>query len=415
LTPVPVELPLRPNEAAALSDLVFQHMEGRPPGDDARARLAARIAALELESIRPCTAALVRDPVHRNVYYMPVDGLSGPAPVPLLLHMTLASAPSSALFPRSLLVGRMRPAGGREVVVNAVPFGPSDAANIRTFAEQLDRAFLPRPQGAQPSIVVRERQPASALAVAFDGFRQVLKATGVNWACLAAPYEICLWAAIRAGWREGYSAAAERIPIQGDGRLGDIKDRIRDSAGCTRFTIDASPALGRPAEAIPSSWLLEEFAEPVQIADTVYGFAADEIARLNVKFGRGLELCEELFDFIRQTKTASGAGRSFDFALSLDRAGTAIAPKELIFCLHWLKARGRPAQLVAPGLNMDTLAELAAVARHFNATLSLEAPVRQEELEAIGRVVFGHVSLTVSLSESPDPLHIVRLASLMHG
>jgi hypothetical protein len=160
---------------------------------------------------------------------------------------------------------------------------------------------------------------------------------------------------------------------------------------------------------------LEEFAEPVQIADTVYGFAADEIARLNVKFGRGLELCEELFDFIRQTKTASGAGRSFDFALSLDRAGTAIAPKELIFCLHWLKARGRPAQLVAPGLDLDTLAELAAVARHFNATLSLEAPVQQEALEAIGRVVFGRVSLTASLSETPDPLHIARLASLMRG
>lgn len=410
MTPVPVELPLRPNEAAALADLVFQHMEGRSPGDDARARLAARIAALELESVRPCPASLVRDPVHRNVYYMPVDGLSGPAPVPLLLHMTLASAPSSALFPQSLLVGRMRPAGGREVVVNAAPFAASDAANVRAFAEQLDRAFLPRPQGPQPSIVVHERPPASALAVAFDGFRQVLKATGVNWACLAAPYETCLWAAIRAGWREGYSAAAERVPL-GD----DSKDRIRDSAGCTRFTIDASPALGRPAETIPGSWLLEEFAGPVQIAGAVYAFTADEIAGLNLKFGRGLELCEELFDFIRQTRSVAGAGRSFDFALSLDRAGAALTPKELIFCLHWLKARGRPAQLVAPGLNLDTLAELAAVARHFNATLSLEAPVEQAAIEAVGRAVFGRVSLTVSLSESPDPLHIVRLASLMRG
>jgi hypothetical protein len=410
LTPVPVELPLRPNEAAALADLVFQHLEDRPVGDDARARLAARIAALELESIRPYTAALVRDPVHRGVYYLPVDGLSGTAPVPLLLHLTPASAPSSALFPRSLLVGRMRPAGGREVVVNAAPFAVSDAANVRAFAEQLDRAFLPRPQGPQPSIVVHGRQPDADLPVAFDGFRQVLKATGVNWACLAAPYETCLWAAIRAGWREGYSAAAERIPLD-----GNSKNRIRDSAGCTRFTIDAAAALGRPAETIPENWMLEEFSRPAQIAGTVYGFTADEIARLNLKFGRALELCEELFDFIRQTKAAAGAGRSFDFALSLDRAAAALTPQELVFCLHWLKARGRPAQLVAPGLDLDTLAEAAAVARHFNATLSLEAPVEQAAIEAVGRAVFGRVSLTVSLSDSPDPLHIVRLASLMRG
>jgi hypothetical protein len=415
LTPVPVELPLRPNEAAALADLVFQHLEGRPLNGETRARLAARIAALELESIRCYPASLVRDPVHRNVYYLPADGLSGPAPVPLLLHITLASAPSSALFPKALLVGRMRPAGGREVVVNAVPFGPADAAHLRAFAVQLDRAFLPRPQGAQPSLVAGGPEPAASLPLAFEGFRQVLKTVGVNCAAVAGPYEVCLWAAIRAGWREGYSAVAERIRLEGAEDREELRERLRRSSGYTRFTIDVSARTGPPAGEGQEAWLAEQFGRPFPIADRVYAFTAGEVSELARRFGRALELAQELFDFIRQARAASGLGRSFDFALALDRAGTATPANDLIFCLHWLKARGRPAQLVAPALGPDTLAELAAVARHFNTTLSVETAVKEELLEAVGQAAAGRVSLTVALSESPDPAQIVRLASLVRG
>ncbi|MDP2998910.1 MAG: hypothetical protein Q8N47_15590, partial [Bryobacterales bacterium] len=347
-----------------------------------------------------------------------------------LLRVALASAPSSAVFPRALLVGRMRPASGREVVVNAVPFGPRDSANIRAFAEVLDRAFLPRPQGALPAIVVGSGHPESALPAAFEAFRQILKNTGVNWASIQASYEAGLWAAIRAGWREGYSAGAGPIVAGGDADAGPIHEAIRDSAGCSRFTIDASRAPGLQAE--PRTWSdaeAGEFERPFAIGDVSYVFTREELARLEAMFGHGLRLAEELYDFIRRTKAESGLGRSFDFELSLEAAATPTTPKQLIFCLHWLKTRGRAAQLVSPNLNLDAVeelvprplvplpngrgsetilsrarqqaeepnhavAELAAVARHFNATLSVGScdAEREDAVEAIGRATAGRVN-----------------------
>ena len=413
---MPVELPVRPHEAVALADLVFEHLEGRPLTGDARARLAARLAGLKLESIRPYAGSLVRDNVHRSVYYLSVDGLSGPAPIPLLLRVALASAPSSAVFPRALLVGRMRPASGREVVVNAVPFGPRDAANIRAFAEELDRAFLPRPQGAMPAIAVETRHPEAALPAAFEAFRQILKNTGVNWASLEGSYEAGLWAAIRAGWREGYSAGAGRMVAAGDAGVERNQEAIRDCAGCTRFTIDASRAPELQAES--RAWSdaeAGEFARPFTIGDVSYVFTADELARLEARFGRGLRLTGELYDFIRSAKAESGLGRSFDFELSLDGAETLTTPKELIFCLHWLKTRGRAAQLVSPNLNLDAMGELAAVARYFNATLSVSSSGGEPEdaIEAIGRATAGRVNCRIAGEFQAS--HIVRLASRLRG
>ncbi|MEK7752360.1 MAG: hypothetical protein AAB654_10625, partial [Acidobacteriota bacterium] len=356
---MPVELPVRPGEAVALADLVFEHLEGRPLTGDARARLAARLTGLKLESLRPYAGSLVRDNVHRSAYYLPVDGLSGPAPVPLLLRVALASAPSSAVFPRALLVGRMRPASGREVVVNAVPFGPRDTANIRAFAEVLDRAFLPRPQGALPAIVVGSGHPESALPAAFEAFRQILKNTGVNWASIQASYEAGLWAAIRAGWREGYSAGGGPIVAAGNADAGRIHETIRDAAGCSRFTIDAFRAPELQAQ--PRTWSdaeAGEFERPFTIGDFSYVFTREELDCLETKFGHGLRLAEELYDFIRRTKAESGLGRSFDFELSLEAAATPTTPKQLIFCLHWLKTHGRAAQLVSPNLNLDAVEEL---------------------------------------------------------
>ena len=39
MSSVPIELPLKPSEAAALADLIFQYAEGRPLNDDIRNRL----------------------------------------------------------------------------------------------------------------------------------------------------------------------------------------------------------------------------------------------------------------------------------------------------------------------------------------------------------------------------------------
>ncbi|MCX6636989.1 MAG: hypothetical protein NT090_18195 [Acidobacteria bacterium] len=413
---MPVELPVRPNEAVALADLVFEHLEGRPLTGNARARLAARLAGLKLESIRPYAGSLVRDNVHRSAYYLSVDGLSGPAPVPLLLRVALASAPSSAVFPRALLVGRMRPASGREVVVNAIPFGPRDTASIRTFAETLDRAFLPRPQGAMPAIAVETRHPETALPAAFEAFRQILKNTGVNWASIEGSYEAGLWAAIRAGWREGYSAGAGRIVAAGDADIERNQEAIRDSGGYSRFTIDASRAFQLPGQ--PPIWSDAEaglFARPFTVGGVSYAFTPDELARLEVKFGHPLRVTGELYDFIRGTKAESGLGRSFDFELSLEAAETPTTPKELIFCLHCLRTHGRAAQLVSPNLNLDAVAELAGVARHFNATLSvrLSGGEREDTIEAIGRATAGRVNYRIAGEFQAS--HIVRLASRLRG
>ena len=71
-----------------------------------------------------------------------------------------------------------------------------------------------------------------------------------------------------------------------------------------------------------------------------------EVLRLAVKFGESLKLNEELYDFIRQEKS----GEPFDFEPSIDEAETLTTPKEMFFYMHWLKPRGRPAQLVPPNL-----------------------------------------------------------------
>ncbi|MCX6630495.1 MAG: hypothetical protein NTW28_23005, partial [Candidatus Solibacter sp.] len=96
MTPVPLELPLRPAEAADLANLIFDHAEGKPLSGDVRNRLAARAAVLKLQTITPFPGSLERDPVHLSVYYLAVDGTAmDGARVPLLLHMARAAAPTS--------------------------------------------------------------------------------------------------------------------------------------------------------------------------------------------------------------------------------------------------------------------------------------------------------------------------------
>jgi len=151
---VPIELPLKPSEAAALADLIFQFTEGRPLNDETRNRLNGRLGALEQTSMIPFMGSLQKDPIHASAYYIAVDAMSESGVNPLLLRMALASSPASALFPDPILIGRMRPGGGREIVVNAIPFAASDRQNIRTFASRIDRSFYPRPQGAQSAISV---------------------------------------------------------------------------------------------------------------------------------------------------------------------------------------------------------------------------------------------------------------------
>jgi hypothetical protein len=116
------------------------------------------------------------------------------------------------------------------------------------------------------------------------------------------------------------------------------------------------------------------------------------------------------------------AGRSFDFEPSLEGAATATTPHELVFWLHWLKARGHGAQLAAPHLGGDgvgeRLKEFAAIARHYQCILSIcsGAGHSLEQLEAIARATVGRVNYRISPelrlpAEEPDyARYIVWLA-----
>ena len=504
MTPVPFDLPLNPAEAGELAALVFAVAGGKPLSDDLRSRLAVRASTLKLESITPYFGSLERDPVHRSMFYLAVDGNKGQ---PLLLHLSLASSPSSAIFPKALLIGRMRRPGSHEIVINASPFGSTDHGNLFKFATEINTAFLPRPQGAGPAIASGNRHPEISLPAAFDAFRTILKRTGRNLAstvqlsatremttdaALAARdgerptdpghtrvsirhlYHAGLWAAIRSGWREGYTAEADHFIVTGStpeevARSVDAtKEAIRQAAGFTKFTTDTSrlfvleadprhPAAWSDAvveerfesvfDAEERAWILDEFVRTVAVGDDSFTFTREEVLRLAVKFGESLKLNEQLYDFIRQTRASQKPSRSFDFEPSLDEAETLTTPRELVFYMHWLKARGRAAQLVPPNLGfkkrqaypvaMESSAEagiglqeyaahkmwpelvervasefdgdpveefsarvrsLAAVARHFQATLSIHSGSgkQPEILDAIGRATAGRVNYKIS-------------------
>jgi hypothetical protein len=367
MTPIPLILPLRASEAGALADLVYQQVEGKGLTEDVRHRFAARVPPLGLQTFTPFPGSWQQDPIHLSTYYIAID-TRGEPPQSLLLRIALDSSPASGLFPGAVLIGRMRTGGGREVVINAIPFAAGDHSNINTFAEQVDRAFLPRPQGPYPAISVRGGNPEAT----FRDFGGILKAAGTNLASLECPYHAGVWAAIRAGWREGFNLGAG--PIAAAGATDDEILRAA-AAGYTRFTIEAS--------------MIEA--------------SGHELTRV-----------EELHDHIAKIKAGQNSWKHFDFELSL-RDSHPNSIEELRFCLKWLKTRGRPPQLIEPNLNADRgcLAELAEVARQFNATLSIRSRgnERERELEEIARATGGRFNYKVSGKDAD----LRRVASCLLG
>jgi hypothetical protein len=257
---IPLLLPLKANEAAALADLVYQQLEGKPLTPDVRNRFAARLPQLALETFTPFPGSLARDPIHPSTYYLAIEAQS-----PLLLRIALASSPASGLFPGAMLIGRMRPGGGREIVINAVPFNFTDRESVRTFAERLDPTFLPRSQGPQSAIVAE----GTDFPAAFRAFRAILKSTGLNLAAIAGDYEIALWSAIRAGWREGWNAqssdpsAADYTKYSVAGsleQLEQIYERIRAAKAGHVFDFE----IATPGDAASALDWMKSRGKPVQ-------------------------------------------------------------------------------------------------------------------------------------------------------
>jgi tagaturonate epimerase-like protein len=493
-------------EIAAVAECILRNVEGRPLSQDLRAQLARELDARRLAMLRAHARSLESDPQHPANYYLVFDTLESGRATSWLLQVAPASAAAAERFAHPVWAERIRassnPAsGGTEVKV--FPFASSDHENIRIFAEQVSPAFLPRPQGAQPAVAAGNRHPEFSLPAVFDAYRAILETLKVNMASTVqlsatremttdealasrdgeiptAPghtrvsirhlYHAGLWAAIRAGWREGYTAEADHFIVSGSNAeqvrasVEAVKEAIRHAAGYTKFTTDTSRLFELESDprhprawsdsAVQARfqqsfsdeerrWVLSEFSSSFPIEGASYKFAQDEVIRLAVKFGQSLKLNEELFDSIRAVKRDA----SFDFEPSLDEAETLTTAKELLFYMHWLKARGRPAQLVPPNLGfkkrqaypvaMETtprgglglveychhkmwpelvprvtaqfhsrpleelaarVSELAAVALYFDGTLSIHSGSgkQPEVLECIGRATAGRVNYKIS-------------------
>ena len=338
MTPVPLDLPLHPNEAAELAGLIFEHAEGKPLTANLRSRMAARVAALKLETITPYFGSLARDPVHPSAYYLAVDGANSS---PQLLYLGLGNAPTSSTFHNPLLIGRIQRMNGPEFVINATPFGAADHAHIESFAANIDTAFLPRPQGSRASITVAADAPG-----AFHIFRTIYKRAGKNLAAISAGYHAGLWSAIRAGWRQEYSAVAAIA-------MDTATESVRETLAFTRFTVDVS---GLPR------------LEPA------------------------LKTAEYVHEQIRQARAVLKAGGGFEFEVGLGE----ITPEDLQWSLEWLKAQGHPPQFVTVCGTGD-LEGLAAVARQQKVTLSFRyGGEGGKVVEEIARATEGRLNYHVS-------------------
>jgi hypothetical protein len=444
-------------EAAAVAQLISQNPKAS----------AADFDALKLTTIVPYPGSIT---VRGSEAFIAVDD-------------------AEAAHPSLLCIGSKVAFRGAQPVSDSIrvaPFASTDHDNVRAFAENIDPAFLPRPQGAAAAIAAGNRHPEISLPAVFEGFRGILQSTGKNLAStvqLSATREMTtadviagrdgenptaaghtrvsiehlyhagLWAAIRAGWRHGYNAEADHFIVTGDTAdeirrsIEASKKAIRAAAGYTKFTTDTSRMFEIRADVRhPQPWSDSEIEERFQkifsrdeqrwLESEFPKFDRASLRRLGVKFGNSLKLNEELYDYIVQVK----AGAPFDFEPSLDEAETLTTPDELRFYMHWLKARGRPAQLVPPNLGFkkrqaypDTFEqleryvhhkmwpelaprvsrefggnplaefgarvnELAAVAREFDGTLSIHSGSGKQEsvLAEIGRATGGRFNYKIS-------------------
>ena len=378
-----------------------------------------------------------------------------------------------------------RTVGGSTVYV--YPFASTDRENIAAFVEHIDRAFLPRPQRDLPGIASGNRHPEISLPAVFDAFRDILRETGLNLAStvqLSATREMTtdaeiarrdgsnptaaghtrvsirhlyytgLWAAIRSGYRYGYTAEADHFIVSGanDAEIAKsvewVKEAIIHAAGYTKFTTDTSRVFDLRADLRHpqplSDWQIEElfeqrltpeertwvnaaFSKPFDCGSASYQFDASEIKRLAVKFVPSLKLNEELFDSILQARHDA----PFDFEPSLDEAETLTSAKELIFYMHWLKERGRPAQLVPPNLGFkkrqaypETRAALEKYSHHkmwpevmprvdgeFQGNPIAELKDRVRELADVARFFDGTLSIHSGSGKQPEVLRSIGSAT----
>ncbi len=395
-------------QTEALARLAPQIHAGGTP--QAQQEAETRAASLLSAGLRLFWKSATPDPACPRAFYLALDAAQGGRWEPMLLRVAPVSSAPPERFRGLARLGETRLADGEPATMDAIPFTSRDHDNIGAFVENVDRAFLPRPQRELPAIAAGNRHPEISLPAAFEAFGEILARMGVNMASTVqlsatremtvdsaiesrdgenplAPghtrvsirhlYHAGLWAAVRAGWRCGYTAEADHIIISGQDAgqirhsVEDGKEAVRHAAGYTKFTTDTSPLFELRADprhprpwsdaeiiqrfealfsAEERTWILDEFTRPFPVEGRAWKLGAAQLMRLAVKFGESLKLNEELYDWIREVKKSAGFVPEFDFEPSLDEAETLTTPEELLFYMRWLQARGRPAQLVPPNL-----------------------------------------------------------------
>jgi tagaturonate epimerase len=501
-----MDLKFNTQEASSLAARIDQQATDQELDARFREGFENDLARLSLKTLKPYAKSLTKDPAQASSYYLAVDAVEAEKTTPLLMHVAMGPSPAGKLVAEPVCTERVQ-VNGKEAFLSFIPFGSHDHENIRKFAEQVDRAFLPRPQRSLPAVAAGNRHPEISLPAVFDAYRTILDKMHVNMAStvqLSATREMTteealgerngenpvatghtrvsirhlyhagLWAAFRSGWREGYSAEADHFIVSGNTAeeiaqsVEMVKTAIRHAAGYTKFTTDTSrlfelqadfrhpdpwsdSAISEKFQQIFSGdeqkWVRSEFARPFALGGRNYTFSDSEILRLGVKFGKSLKLNEELYDAIGKVKAEAGLDTAFDFEPSIDEAETLTTAKELLFYMHWLKARDRAAQLCPPNLGFKKrqaypvamatspadgvgledychhkmwpelvsrvqnefggkpleelaarVAELAAVARSFDTTLSIHSGSgkQPEVLERIGKSTAGRVNYKIS-------------------
>jgi hypothetical protein len=328
VTPVPFHLPVRTGEAGALARILYEHAT-RPLTDDLRNRLAVRAAALKLETIRPYFGSLERDPIHPEAFFLAVDGIDAQ---PLLMRFAPGSTPSSGLFPKAILIGRLR-VGPQETVINAVPFGPANSERIRTFAWRVTPPLLPKVQGVKPTLTLPVQ------AGVFEHFRAIAKPLGLNVAAVSGNLDAILWEAARSGWREGYSAETNDEALAGYSRYvlpygADLLSKLEAVARARVSlklgrTFDWEMQLEDSVSPVEAESMLDECkaaGKPAQYVSFTSGKspAGDDWLALARRQNFGFSFSGMDGDLSALADTARGLGGRFNY-----RAGADANPQEL--------------------------------------------------------------------------------------
>jgi hypothetical protein len=227
--------PVSPSEAVAIAEMVLQLGGARAGGG----KLAGSLALLRLEKLKVYAGTLVGDPGHGETFYVMVRAGTGL----WLLHVAPATAATAPLFPKPVLVARARPAGLREIVVNAIEVGP----HLGTIVEQLypgRRARVTSVQG------IESRPYGEGAKEFFERFNRrgnILPGLRTR----EATWEICL-PVLESGWTGGWVAMLEKMrgPVgEKEGapfsRFGLVVEHVRDVRRVVEFEQAMRVGLGR--------------------------------------------------------------------------------------------------------------------------------------------------------------------------